>query len=256
MTGLGTFTLGNVADGANRNQDVAEALGGVLPAHTPASEVARRLLGYVTGGAVEPGTRLPPERLLASSLGVGRSAVREAIAALDILGIVNVRPGSGTYLRGTASELLPETLSWGLMLGEDRTHDLIELRHTLEVMAAELAADRATPENLQRLERYVQTMSEKTADVSAFVEADQRFHVEVGDASGNVVLKDLLQNVRALLRLWADRVLRHPEDVRTALEQHAAVMEAIRIGDVEAARLAMDAHMVTAGERLRRVIRI
>ena len=62
-----------------------------------------------TSGSIQPGTRLPPERHLATVLGVGRSAVREALAALEILGIVDVRPGSGTYLRGTASELLPQT---------------------------------------------------------------------------------------------------------------------------------------------------
>lgn len=227
-----------------------------MPADTVASEVARRLLAYITSGNLEPGTRLPPERQLATSLGVGRSAVREALAALDILGIVNIRPGSGTYLRGTASELLPETLSWGLMLSEDRTHDLIEVRHTLEVRAARLAANRSTPENIERLGRCVQNMEENLGELQDFVEADLMFHVEVGEASGNQVLRDLLQSVRAMLRVWADRVLRDPEDAKIAFEQHSAVYAAIRSGDVEAAGNAMDSHMVTAGERLLRVIRI
>src|SRR5690554_6170656 len=89
---------------------------GTLSGSTPVSAVAKRLLEIFTRGDIEPGTRLPPERQLSASLGVGRSAVREALAALELLGIVDVRPGSGTYLRGSASELLPQTLSWGLML--------------------------------------------------------------------------------------------------------------------------------------------
>lgn len=226
-----------------------------MPADTVASGVARRLLAYITSGNIEPGTRLPPERQLAASLGVGRSAVREALAALDILGIVNVRPGSGTYLRGTASELLPETLSWGLMLSEDRTHDLIELRHTLEVRAARLAANRATAENIDRLDECVKAMEGHVDVLPEFAEADMMFHVEVGEASGNQVLRDLLQSVRALLRVWVDRVLRDPDEARIALEQHSAVLSAIRSGDPEAAGNAMDSHMVTAGERLLRVIR-
>nr|WP_235472331.1 GntR family transcriptional regulator [Frigoribacterium sp. Leaf44] len=72
--------------------------------------VEHRASGLV-GDPDAPGSRLPPERQLAERLGVGRSAVREALAALEILGIVTVRPGSGTYLRDQTSELLPTTLS-------------------------------------------------------------------------------------------------------------------------------------------------
>ena len=75
--------------------DLAAALG-ALPTGTPVSEVARRMLDLFTSGEVAPGTRLPPERQLSATLGVGRSAVREALAALEILGIVDVRAGSGT----------------------------------------------------------------------------------------------------------------------------------------------------------------
>ncbi|GJM36829.1 MAG: transcriptional regulator [Acidimicrobiales bacterium] len=222
---------------------------------TVAVSVARRLLTHFTGGQIEPGTRLPPERQLASTLGVGRSAVREALAALDILGIVTVRPGSGTYLRGTASELLPETLSWGLMLGGDRTHDLIEIRQGLEVQAARLAAVKATPENLDTLRSCVETMRAELPALEGFVEADFHFHRELGEASGNQVLRDLLQSVRSLLRVWADRIVRDQEDAQLALAEHEAVLAAIESGDEDAAGKAMDAHMVTAGQRLIRVVR-
>ena len=82
----------------DRSAAIASALAAV-PAGSPVSEVARRLLDLFTSGSIAAGTRLPPERHLAATLEVGRSAVREALAALEILGIVDVRPGSGTYLR-------------------------------------------------------------------------------------------------------------------------------------------------------------
>src|SRR6478736_9405112 len=126
----------------DRSAEIAAALG-ALPSGTPVSEVARRLMDLFTGGDIEAGTRLPPERHLAASLGVGRSAVREALAALEILGIVDVRPGSGTYLRGSASDLLPQTLRWGLLIGDRNTAELIELRSGLEIYVARLAAARA-----------------------------------------------------------------------------------------------------------------
>ena len=124
------------------------------------SEVAERLLGYFTSGEIAVGTRLPAERTLAASLGVGRSAVREALAALEILGIVVVKPGSGTYLRDGISELLPRTLSWGLMLGEPRTRELIELRSGLEVQAVQLAAARVTDASLERMRADLVAMEE------------------------------------------------------------------------------------------------
>lgn len=236
-------------------QELTDALGGAVPSESAVSGVAKRLLTYFTSGELEPGTRLPPERQLAASLGVGRSAVREALAALDILGIVTVRPGSGTYLRGTASELLPETLSWGLMLSGDQTLELIELRQGLEVQAAELAANRATTESIDRLRACVQKMEDAVDSLDAFAEADQAFHVELAETGGNVVVKDLLQTVRALLRVWADRVVRDPDDVQIALKQHTDLLAAVEARDPVAARSAMRTHMISAGDRLLRVTR-
>lgn len=247
--------MAKVPDKTVNTETLTDALGGTMPADTVVVAVARRLLEYVTSGSIEAGTRLPPERQLAASLGVGRSAIREALAALDILGIVTVRPGSGTYLHGTTSELLPQTLSWGLMLSEDRTHDLVEVRQGLEVQAARLAADRATPENIERLERSVDTMRSKLDALEQFVEADLAFHQEVGEASGNVVLRDQLQSVRALLRVWMERILRDPEDAEVTLAQHDAVLQAIKARDCEAAGKAMNAHMTSAGQRVLRVAR-
>lgn len=230
--------------------EIVSALGGSVPANSAVSEVAKRLLEYFTSGNVQPGTRLPPERQLAASLGVGRSAVREALAALDLLGVVHIRPGSGTYLRGSASELLPQTLSWGLMLGEQRTRELIELRHGLEVAAARLAAGRASDEHVARLGIQLAAMRDNLGDLGAFVTADRQFHLEVGEAAGNVVLRDLLQNVRSLLRVWAERVLRDEALARITYEEHAAVCQAIKDHDPAAAGEAMAAHMDSAGARL------
>lgn len=225
-------------------------LGGSVQPNSAVSVVATRLLRYFTSGDIEPGTRLPPERQLALSLGVGRSAVREALAALDMLGVVSIRPGSGTYLRGSASELLPQTLSWGLMLGEQRTRELIELRHGLEVQAAGLAAERGAGEHVDRLRGFLAAMWENRDNLERFVEADRDFHLEIGAAAGNVVLRDLLQNVRSLLRVWTERVLRDEVLAEITYAEHAAVFRAISDHDPAAAGAAMAAHMDSAGARL------
>lgn len=214
------------------------------------SEVAERLLAYFTSGEIAAGTRLPGERQLAASLGVGRSAVREALAALEILGIVVVRPGSGTYLRDGISELLPRTLSWGLMLGEPRTRELVELRGGLEVQAVQLAAVRITDEALARLRGYLAAMEANLNDLAAFVEADAAFHREIAESSGNQVLAELLQSIRSLLRIWVDRALTDEGHAAAALNEHQEIFNALENRDQAGVTAAMHSHMGTAARRL------
>ncbi len=214
------------------------------------SEVAERLLGYFTSGEIAVGTRLPAERQLAASLGVGRSAVREALAALEILGIVIVRPGSGTYLRDGISELLPRTLSWGLMLGAPRTRELVELRGGLEVQAGQLAAQRITDDALVRMRENLATMEHSLDDLATFVEADAAFHREIAVASGNQVLQELLQSIRSLLRIWVDRALTDEGHAAAALAEHREIFLALESRDEAAVTAAMRSHMDTASRRL------
>lgn len=226
--------------------DLAASLA-ALPARTPVSEVARRLLDLFTSGDVAPGTRLPPERQLAATLEVGRSAVREALAALEILGIVDVRPGSGTYLRGAASELLPQTLRWGLLIGEQNTHELIELRSGLEIYVARLAA---AADGVGDLAAHVERMRATLGDLGAFARADLAFHHELARIAGNAMLIDLLHVVRSLLQVYADRAVHDDDQARQALAEHEAIAGAVADGDEDAAASAMAAHMATAARRI------
>ena len=176
--------------------------------------------------------------------------MREALAALEILGIVDVRPGSGTYLRGSASELLPQTLSWGLMLDEPKTRELIEVRGALEIYAARLAATRMTDEGIASLGARVDEMRAGLDNLPAFVDADLQFHLELARSTDNTVLLDLLQSIRSLLRVWVDRAVQDPGEALAAIEEHAAVQAAIATRDPDAAASAMAVHMHTAGRRL------
>jgi GntR family transcriptional repressor for pyruvate dehydrogenase complex len=233
----------------DQSAEITAALG-ALPAGTPVSEVARRLLDLFTGGSLAPGTRLPPERQLAATLGVGRSAVREALAALEILGIVDVRAGSGTYLRGTASELLPQTLRWGLLIGERNTAELLELRSGLEIFVARLAATRGEARELDVVGASLKRMRSSVDDLRAFAKADLDFHHALGRAAGNHLLIDLLHVVRSLLQVYADRAVHSTEAAQLAIEEHDAVYRALRAGDQDAAASAMAIHMATASDRL------
>lgn len=221
-----------------------------MPTGSAAAAVVRRLLDLFTSGTLTPGTRLPPERELAARLEVGRSAVREALAALEVLGVVDVRPGSGTYLRGTTSELLPQSLSWGMLIGQRSTSELVEVRGALEIYAARLAASRMDDAAIDRLRARLDEMRASLGDLQTFVEADLGFHREIATSVGNTVLLDLLQIIRSLLRVWVDRAVTDPAQAQAALDEHTAVFDAIASRDAESAANAMAGHMRTAGERI------
>ena len=229
---------------------LSAALGGSISATSAVTEVTRRLLDWFTSDAVQPGQRLPPERQLAASLEVGRSAVREALAALEVLGVVEVRPGSGTYLRSSTSELLPQTLSWGMLLGEPKTRELIGVRHGLEVQAARLAATSVTDDQLDELAAQLKLMRAHRTDFDAFASADLRFHQEVAESADNPLLDQMLQSVRSLIRVWVERAVNDAKHAQTTCTEHAAILKALRARDPEAAAAAMNAHMDSAGHRL------
>ena len=232
------------------NDELSVALGGSITSTSAVAEVARRLLDYFTSDAMEPGDRLPPERQLATSMNVGRSAIREALAALELLGVVTVRPGSGTYLRGRASELLPQTLSWGMLIGAPKTRELIEVRHALEVQAARRAAVTVDAAALEALAGHLEEMEANKANFDRFVAADMRFHQTIAAAAGNTLLEDMLQSVRSLIRVWVERALNDTGHARLTCAEHRSILDALTTRDPDQAAAAMSTHMNSAGERL------
>jgi GntR family transcriptional repressor for pyruvate dehydrogenase complex len=211
----------------------------------------RRLIDYLLSGDVAPGQKIPSERQLAEALGVGRSTIREAIKSLELLGLLEQRVGDGTYLSGSSSELLPQVIQWGLLLGERRMDDLLEARFHLEVLLAGLAADGRTEEQLARLHELIAQMRASSDDLDSYIEADIAFHLQIARASGNSVLVGVLNNIQSLLHVWASRVIHTAGETATSLAMHEPILKAIDAGDAEAAREAMTAHMERATRRLR-----
>jgi len=217
-------------------------------------ELTRKMLDYLLSGEFKAGQRIPSERQLAEALGVGRSAVRETVKSLNLLGLIEQRPGDGTYLAKSNSDLLPRVIEWGLLLGEQRVHELIEIRHHLEIILAGLAAERRTQDQLLRMQTLIAAMTDAGDDYPRYVEADIAFHLEIAASSGNAGLAGILESVRSLLRVWATRVISAAKETKTSLAMHVAVLEAIEVQDAGGARAAMTAHMDRAGRRLRATI--
>ncbi|MBF4160769.1 FadR/GntR family transcriptional regulator [Nocardioides acrostichi] len=219
-------------------------------------EVIKALTESFFSGDLMPGHRLPSERQLSEELGVSRSAVRDAIQSLGLLGILDIRQGDGTYLRGTTgSEFLPTVIEWGLFLGEQRLMDLVEARQQLEIVMAGFAASRHTEEELATIKKALDAMSEAAISSEDFVERDIEFHFAIADAASNSALRDVLSSITGLLRAWMARSIRAAGETRSSYLEHAEIFEAIASGDSRGARAAMRRHLEKAERRLRATLK-
>ncbi|MGQ4487860.1 FadR family transcriptional regulator [Streptomyces sp. 372A] len=220
----------------------------VEPREPLAAEVSRRLIDYLMSGEVQPGDRIPSERRLTEMLGVNRPTVREAIKSLGFLGLLEIRQSSGTYFRGTDSDVLYRLFELGLVLGERGARDMVQARAELEVVVAGLAAQERDESGVALLRARLAAMRECPDE--EFPEADTAFHAALGELAGNTVLRDMLKGMRAMVQHgWVKRTgTVRPRAV--AYEDHVPIYEAVARGDSEAAREAMARHMQGASRRL------
>lgn len=220
----------------------------------PSVELTQVVLRYLLSSDVAPGQRIPSERQLADALDIGRTSLREALKSLTLLGLLEVRRGSGTYLSSSASQLLPRVIDWGLMLGNRTVDDLIEARYHLEVTVSGLAAQRADAAAVADLERILAEMRHCGDDFARFIDLDVEFHLRLARASGNQVLSDVLVSISSLLRVWGERVIPWLGETETSYDLHPAIVAAVAHADAEAARAAMTDHMQIACDNLRNTV--
>lgn len=215
-------------------------------------QLTRTLLDYISSGSIKPGEKLPTERQLQDNLGVGRSAIREAIKVLTVLGILEVRQGDGTYLKKADSGLLLESIEWGLFLGENRITDLIEARKEIELSIVKLAAERCSDEEINELEMILRKL--KNSTIEDFVELDISFHLKVAQMSKNTVFIGILSSIQSLLRTWIKLVIEDVGETQFSYNDHYNVYQAISKRDPDACVEAMNNHLQDATKRLMQVV--
>jgi GntR family transcriptional repressor for pyruvate dehydrogenase complex len=223
----------------------------VMNRNSVVSDVVSQLLNFLVSNRIGPGEKLPSERALSEKLGLGRSSVREAVKSLHLLGLLDVRQGDGTYLRGTESAVLPQILEWGLVLSRPDIQNLIETRHQLEVFVARRAAERITPEGEARLDEQLDRMAaaEASGRISECIDADIELHLCLAEVAGNTVIAEMLRGIRVLLYVWMTE-LASAEDMTEYTRHHALLLDAVKSGDPDKAESVMRQHISSGGERL------
>jgi GntR family transcriptional repressor for pyruvate dehydrogenase complex len=210
--------------------------------HTVSERIVEQVKELILQGKLRPGQKLPSERQLADQLGVGRSSVREAASAMVALGIVEIRPGDGAYIRSDFPSSMLESLAWSSLLLNGHSNNLVEARVILERATASLAAQRATTEDRQRLCDLVVQM-ESAATLDTYIELDLKFHVTLAESSQNHVLRDIIASIQRLIRDSMAAVLQSEEMYALSLQHHRSLSEAINRGDAAEAESLMVAHL-------------
>jgi GntR family transcriptional repressor for pyruvate dehydrogenase complex len=211
---------------------------------TVTDEAILRIKEMILDGRLTAGERLPPEKELSEQLGLSRSSLREAVKALEIIRVLDVRRGDGTYVTSLEPRLLSEAMAFIVDLHQDTSVlELFEVRRILEPAAASIAASRISADQLALLRASMATVRKDTS-VEDLVSHDLEFHRIIAHASGNSYLASLLDGlssgtVRA--RVW--RGLTEERAVARTVDEHAAIVEALARGDGELARALLTVHI-------------
>lgn len=203
--------------------------------------VAAAITDAIQSGRYTPGARLPGERDLAEEFAVSRPTIREAMIALEIRGLIEARHGSGLYVTNTSpTDTAPLELDIGAF-------ELTEARILFEGETAALAATVMTEEKIARLESIMREMTGNPHPDMRVEQADRRFHIEIAAATDNSAIRSVVE------MLW-DMRYRSPlcvhmfakaarEGINPRIDEHKAILDALRSGDAQAARAAMHSHL-------------
>ncbi|MGN5732970.1 FadR/GntR family transcriptional regulator [Arthrobacter psychrochitiniphilus] len=218
-------------------------------------EAITKIKDMIISGELCAGDRLPPEKELSEKLGLSRSSLREAVKALEIIRVLDVRRGDGTYVTSLEPKLLTEAMTFIVDLHQDESIlEIFEVRRILEPAAAAVAATRITPEQIAGLRASMENINEHTS-VESLVDHDLIFHGLITAASNNSYLSSVLDSlssstVRA--RIW--RGLTQEKAVDRTLAEHTAIIEALERGDADLAKALLTVHISGVEQWLRQAL--
>ena len=218
-------------------------------------EAIDKIKEMIVSGALGPGDRLPKEADLAERLGLSRNSLREAVKALSIIKVLDVRQGDGTYVTSLSPDLLLESLSFVVDFHRDDTVlQFLEVRRILEPAATALASRRMTDSEIAKLQRVLDELG-ASPSVEALVANDLEFHRAIASGSGNAALCSLIDGLSGpttRARIW--RGLTQEGAVDKTREQHQAIVDAIAAREPELARSWATVHIAGVEEWLRQAL--
>jgi DNA-binding FadR family transcriptional regulator len=207
--------------------------------------LVRRMKNWVLRGLIKPGERLPPERDLAATLNVSRASLRQALKVLQVMGVLDLRQGSGNYLTKDAANILNQPTDLLIPLRGLSFGELFEARRAIECEAAACAALRASPAEIERIRRELEHMRHSLSSPIVYFRHDVAFHRAISLASGNSVFVWFLELAsKVMSEAWLMRAKEGHQN--QTFTEHEAILAAIEARDSEEARKALLQHLVLA----------
>ena len=218
-------------------------------------QVAEQILEAIRNGVYKVGDKLPPERVIEQEMGVSKTAVREALSALHLAGIVERIPGSGTFVRRPADN--PEALI--LLEDSESVEDALDARRVIDKGIVELAIDRASDEDIAELEAILAKMCRPSegCDYESFFVLNEQFHLAIAAATKNPLIVRVMQLLLHVThqKLWKQTIteyfLRDERHFQQSLEEHRQIYLALRDRDKARAQRVMEEHFITVDRILR-----
>jgi len=218
-------------------------------------QVADQMLELISSESLRPGDKLPGERELAEQLQVSRTVVREAIRSLSVRGVIEVKPGCGSFIRELSSSDVANSISLLLQLRRDKGSlgELYEIRRMIEVEVAGLAALRATENDFAVLKATIEGMQSHVGDPEQLTRYDAEFHSVLAAAAHNELLTTLL---RPITDLWTELIFASyyaPNAASDGISYHTKILQHVQNGDSERARAVMREHIDHSRQQIERV---
>jgi GntR family transcriptional repressor for pyruvate dehydrogenase complex len=208
-------------------------------------QVVGQIEKLIFGGQLKAGDRLPAERELSDKFGVSRTVIREAVKALQEKGLVEIRPGVGTFIHNGTADIMRQSLGRMIMIDKARgLENLTQVREIFEPEIAAIAADKASSEDITAMQNAIARMDESMNDVQRYTVADHDFHLALARASQNAVVIDLIDSIVDLLTEQRKHIfLAGTGGPERGQYHHKRILQAVQRQDVEAARRCMIEHL-------------
>jgi GntR family transcriptional repressor for pyruvate dehydrogenase complex len=208
--------------------------------------IVDQLKHLITTGEIKVGDKFPPERILAEQFGVARPTVREALSALEVLGIIDVQVGSGAYVIQMPQQETPHAIQQ--LEEESSPLELFEVRKAMEGFAAAKAAENATDDDIARIREIVDSMKSDLQKDLFSLEKDRQFHLSIAQATQNVHIIEIAKYIVGVMQkpLWQKYIMKNIAiDGHKAMyvNNHRMILEAIETRDPEKARAIMLEHL-------------
>ena len=208
---------------------------------------------YIVDNHLSDGDPLPPEAQLAEEMGVGRSSVREAVRALQSLGIVEARQGDGLYVREYNFDPVSETVMYGMRTDATTLLELAQIRMLLESATIEAAVTRISPGQVNQLEQLMTRWEARITEGNTDSDLDEEFHCILYGALGNSTLLKLLQAFWVAFAEFDDPTLHNRERGSQSLAEHRLILDAVGERDANLARKRLMQHFRDLRDRVKRI---